>query len=227
MDVSIRPQAESQQANDKVATSELDELKLWQPGQLTAAQLLRHWDRSFFTLLNSMLVQGDHLLAPLTSCCSVLLQPALWAILMSLICGDFLRTSSVMSGLTSNITHRAVHWWGLTSHLNKQWCWCNQRRHGAAPSARVSAADTSHGEPSLSKHASPVLELVLSGGILMMEEPDAWARHWGYSLPELCWGICGKKRLGIQRRIEHRFFQGSVSKLLMLDFSPVGQGDKG
>lgn len=44
--------------------------------------------------------------------------------------------------------------------------WCNQRRHGAAPSARVPAAFSRPGSSRLREHARPMLELVLCGSIL-------------------------------------------------------------
>ena len=46
------------------------------------------------------LVQGALPPAPLTARCSVLLWAAPWAVLKSPLCGDFLRTGSVTSGLT-------------------------------------------------------------------------------------------------------------------------------
>lgn len=47
---------------------------------------------------------------------------------------------------------------GFTAHLHERRCWCRQRSHGAAPSARL-------GDSSLRDHAGPA-QLVLTGGVL-------------------------------------------------------------
>lgn len=105
---------------------------------------------------------------------------------------------------------------GFTAHLHERRCWCRQRSHGAAPSARL-------GDSSLRDHAGPA-QLVLTGGVL----PNLGHGHgtWGHDPPELCRGICGKRGLGSWGRTQYSSFRGAVSKRLLPDFSPVGQGDR-
>lgn len=136
-------------------------------------------------------------------------------------CGDLLRTVQWHLGSLEIHTCRLVLWQGFTSQLHRQWCWCNQRSYEAAPLVRDTAVISRLGNSSLRKHAGSVLELVLSGGVL----PNSMYGQ-GHNLSELCQGVCGKSRLGIQWRIKYSSFRGAVTKWLLPDFSPVDQGDK-